>query len=62
MPITFQDLIPIVEKKQREFFDNEIQKPLFVWMVIMNFRNWNGILSFDEIAFPREPSVGIMVI
>ncbi len=31
-------------------------------MVITSFRNRNGILSFDEITFPREPSVGIVVI
>ncbi len=31
-------------------------------MVIMSSRNWSGILSFDEIAFPKEPSVGIVVI
>jgi hypothetical protein len=28
----------------------------------MNFRNWSGILLFDEIAFPREPNVRIVVI
>jgi hypothetical protein len=31
-------------------------------MVITSFKNWNGILSFDEITFPKEPSVGIVVI
>jgi hypothetical protein len=31
-------------------------------MVIMSSKNQSGILSFDEIAFPREPSVGTMVI
>jgi hypothetical protein len=28
----------------------------------MNFRNRNGILSFDEITFPKELNVGIVVI
>jgi hypothetical protein len=31
-------------------------------MVIMSFRNWSGVLSFDEIAFPKVPNVGTMVI
>jgi hypothetical protein len=31
-------------------------------MVIMSSRNQSGILSFDEIAFPREPSGGTVVI
>jgi hypothetical protein len=31
-------------------------------MVIMSSKNQSGILSFDEIAFPKEPSVGTMVI
>jgi hypothetical protein len=31
-------------------------------MVIMSFRNRNGILSFDEITFPKELNVGIVVI
>ncbi len=31
-------------------------------MVIMSFKIQRGILSFDEISFPREPSVGTMVV
>jgi hypothetical protein len=27
----------------------------------MSSKNQSGILSFDEIAFPREPNVGIVV-
>jgi hypothetical protein len=30
--------------------------------MIISFKNYMGIMSFDEITFPREPNVGFVII